>query len=103
MTIDGTWEVSIKAIALPITLKGTFVFKAEGKSLSGTSTTDFGTSSFADGKVDGNNVEFSFDSSTPFGPATLEIDATIENDDLTGKATMLPNGMKATLTGTRVT
>lgn len=84
-----------------ITLKGTPSFKTDGDSLSGTSTTNFGTSSFTDGKVDGNKIEFSVDPSTPFGLATLEIKGTIDEDKLTGEAIMQPNGMKATLTGIR--
>lgn len=101
MAIDGNWEISIKTTALPINLKGTLVLKAEGDTLSGTSTTNFGTSEFTDGKVDGNNIEFSVDSATPFGPATLEIKATIDGDTLSGEAVMQPNGMKATITGAR--
>jgi len=102
MTIDGTWDISIKTSALPIALKGTLVFKTQGNSLSGTTTTNFGTSNITGGKVDGNRIEFSVESSTPFGPATLEINGTVDGDQLTGDATMQPNGMKATLTGTRV-
>jgi len=101
MTIDGTWEISIKVTMLPMPLKGTLEFNTEGATLSGSATTNFGTSSFTDGKVDGNSVEFSVESATPFGPATLEIEGTIDGDKLTGEATMQPNGMKAKLTGTR--
>ena len=101
MTIDGTWEILIKAGVLP-PLKGKLEFTTEGEALSGTTTTNFGTSSFTDGKVDGYRIEFSVDSSTPFGPATLEIEGTVDGDQLTGEATMQPNGMKAKLTGTRV-
>lgn len=102
MTIDGTWEILIKTTALPITLKGTLVFKTDGDTLSGTTTTNFGTSNFADGMVDGNKFEFSVDSPTPFGPATLEIKGTIDGEKLTGEAIMQPNGIKATVTGTCV-
>ncbi len=100
MAIDGTWDVSIKTPIMP--LKGTFVLKTEGNALSGTTTTSFGTSSFTDGKVDGNKIEFTVDSSTPFGPGKLEVKSTIDGDKLTGEAIMQPRGMKATLTGTRV-
>jgi hypothetical protein len=101
MAIDGTWDVSIKTPLMP--LKGTFVLKTEGDALSGTSTTSFGTSSITNGKVDGNKFEFTVDSPTPFGPATLEVKCTVDGDKLTGEAIMQPRGMKATLTGTRVT
>ncbi len=100
MAIDGTWEVAIKTARMP--LKATFVLKTEGNALSGTSTTSFGTSSIMSGKVDGNQIAFSVDSSSPFGPATLEVKCTIDGDKLTGGAIMQPRGMKAALTGSRV-
>lgn len=100
MAIDGTWDVVIKTPVAP--LDATLVLKAEGDVLSGTSNTNFGSGSFTGGKVSGNKIEFMVDSPTPFGPATLEVKGTIEGDELTGVAVMLPGGMKATLTGTRV-
>lgn len=99
MAIDGTWNVSIKTAVMP--LKGTFILKTDGNVLSGTATTNFGTNSIADGKVDGNKIEFKVDSATPFGPATLEVKSIIDGDSLRGEAIMQPKGMKATLTGTR--
>ncbi|MCL4552583.1 MAG: hypothetical protein M1305_03370 [Candidatus Marsarchaeota archaeon] len=99
MVIDGTWDVLIKTAVMP--LDATLVFTTEGDVLSGTSSTSFGSASFTGGKVNGNKIEFMVDSPTPFGPATLEVKATIEGDELTGVAVMMPAGMKATLTGMR--
>ena len=102
MTIDGNWDISIKASLLPA-LEGNFVLRTEGTTLDGTCTTAFGTNDITNGKIDGSTIAFTVDSSTPFGPATLEVKCTIDGDKLAGEATMQPRGMKATLTGTRAT
>ena len=102
MAVDGNWDISIKAALLPA-LEGSFVLRTEGTVLSGTCTTNFGTNSIDNGKVDANKIEFTVDSSTPFGSATLEVRCTVDGDKLAGEAIMQPRGMKATLTGTRAT
>ena len=100
MPIDGTWKIIIKAAVLP-PIDGTLKFTTEGNTLSGSSITSFGTSEFTGGTVDGNEIEFSVDASTPFGAAILEVKGTIEGDQLKGEAVMQPSGMKAKLTGER--
>ncbi|HJX03261.1 MAG TPA: hypothetical protein VJ488_01740 [Dehalococcoidia bacterium] len=100
MAIDGTWDTSVST---PMgAQKGTLVLKTDGNALSGSSTTSFGTSNFTGGKVDGNNIEFTVESSTPFGPAKFEFKCKVDGDNMTGETTMQPMGMKSSLTGTRV-
>jgi hypothetical protein len=100
MPIDGTWKITIKATVLP-PIDGTLILETEGDMLSGSSITSFGTSEFTGGKVDGNEIEFSVDASTPFGESKLVVKGTVDGDELKGQAVMQPAGMKAKVTGKR--
>jgi hypothetical protein len=55
--VDGKWSGNLETPMGPVTI--TFTFKADGTSLSGTTTgPDGSTIAFKDGKVDGNKIEF---------------------------------------------
>lgn len=63
--VDGKWTGSIDTPNGPVTIN--YVFKADGKKLTGTTTgPDGNTIKIMDGKVDGNNIAFSLTLS--FGP-----------------------------------
>lgn len=99
MAVDGTWHISVK-IPIGGEQKGILVFKTEGDSLSGTSTSSFGTSNFSGGKVDGNHVEFTVKGKTLFGSANFKHKLDIDGDKIRGEVKAM--GMTGQITGSRV-
>jgi hypothetical protein len=98
MSIDGSWEVSMNT---PMgEQRGTLTLKADGNALSGKVETAMGSEVFTNGKVSGNNLEWSIDISKPM-PMTLNFKTTVEGDSMSGNVGLGMFG-SAPLTGQRV-
>jgi hypothetical protein len=101
MTVDGTWNTSAKT---PLGhMKGKLVLKTEGNTLSGTSSSQWGSDNFSNGKVDGDSFEFLVTNKTPMGPMKVEYKGKVEGDKMSGLTTTKPLGLKTPFEGTRIT
>ena len=81
MAIDGTWEITINS---PMgAQKAKLELAASGGALTGTQHAQGSSQPVANGKVDGNNVSWSANITTPM-PMTLEFTGAVEGDALKG-------------------
>lgn len=97
MTIDGTYDVTVKTPLGP--QAGRLTLKADGQSLSGVLENPKGNSPFDGGTVENGHVHFVTKIRTPMGRLKATVDGTVEGDTFTGTA-KLPLGT-AEITGTR--
>jgi hypothetical protein len=89
MSVAGTYEVRVTT---PVgQQKGTLTLAVEGDSLSGTLTNPRGSSDFAGGEVQGDEVHFTTKIRTPMGRLKGEITGRVNGDKFTGVA-KLPLG-----------
>jgi len=63
--------------------EATMTLVTDGGSLSGTMAGAQGTQEFTGGTVDGNNLEWKVEMTSPM-PMTLEISATVDGDSISG-------------------
>ncbi|WEJ98654.1 MAG: hypothetical protein P0Y59_17125 [Candidatus Sphingomonas phytovorans] len=78
--VDGTWDTVVKS---PLgDQKATFVVKSDGGSFTGTNTGAMGSVEVT-GTVDGNALHWTMNITVPM-PMTLDCNATVEGDTLTG-------------------
>lgn len=97
MSIEGDWEISMNT---PMgEQKATVTLVASGNVLSGKMAAAMGSEEFTDGKIDGNNLEWSVAISQPM-PMTLTFNATVNGDEMTGDVALGSFG-KAPLSGKR--
>ena len=81
MSADGSWNCTINS---PMgAQEATITLVTDGDSLSGTMAGDQGTQEFSGGTVDGNNLEWEVQMTSPM-PMTLEISATVDGDSISG-------------------
>ena len=81
MSVDGTYNITVNS---PMGAQASSVtLKADGSTLTGTQSAQGQTADIANGKVDGNNVSWSNQVTTPF-PMTLEFTGTVDGDTLNG-------------------
>jgi hypothetical protein len=79
--VDGVWECVTKS---PLgDQKSTLTVKSAGNSFTGSNVGAMGSVEITDGTVDGNRLGWKMNISVPM-PMTLECEATIEGDTLTG-------------------
>jgi hypothetical protein len=80
MSVDGNWKITIN------TPMGARMFEmsvqSNGDSFIGSASSDMGSQDFT-GKVNGNNLTWSFDVTNPM-PMKLEFDANVDGDKMTG-------------------
>jgi hypothetical protein len=75
--VDGKWMGSIDSPSGPVQI--TYVFKAEGMKLTGTSTgPDGNTLTLKNGKIDGDKISFSLDLDFGNGPTTFNYTGVVE-------------------------
>ncbi len=79
--------------------KSVFTVNADGDSFTGNNVGGMGSMDCKDGKVNGNTITWKMDMTVPM-PMTLEGEATIDGDALTGKVTAGAFGVFP-MTGTR--
>ena len=97
MSIAGTYEVTVKT---PVgEQNGLLTLIVEGNSLNGTLVNPKGSSDFAGGTVNGNEVQFTTKIKTPMGKLKAQVTGKVEGDTFTGTA-KLPLG-SAQITGSR--
>jgi hypothetical protein len=79
--VDGVWECVTKS---PLgDQKSTLTVKSDGTSFTGSNSGSLGSADIVDGKVDGNHLSWKMNMTVPM-PMTLECEATIDGDTLTG-------------------
>ena len=81
MAIDGKWEITINS---PMgAQKAKLELTSSGNALSGTQLAQGASQPVANGKVDGNNVSWSANITSPM-PMTLEFTGSVEGDAIKG-------------------
>jgi hypothetical protein len=99
MSVDGTWNTDAKTPLGP--MKGQLVLKTDGNSLSGTSTSKWGSEDFTGGTVNGDEFEFTVNTKTPMGSMKVVYKGKVEGDKMSGITTAKPMGIKTPFEGTR--
>jgi hypothetical protein len=85
MAIDGTYEITIETLMGP--QEGKLVMKTDGGTLSGTLENMMGVVPLQDGKVNGNEFEYTVEAKSPMGTIKVSMKGKVERDTLTGEAT----------------
>ena len=81
MSADGSWNCTINS---PMgAQEATMTLVTDGGSLSGTMAGAQGTQEFTGGTVEGNNLQWKVEMTSPM-PMTLEISASVDGDSITG-------------------
>lgn len=94
----GTWSININVTGQ--NLPGTMVLRQEGGAISGSLTTEVGTSEFSGGAVNGDSFHVIASANIQGQPAQLTLDATVQGDSISGTVqTPFGNG---TFTGSRL-
>ena len=98
MSVEGTYDIAIQS---PMgEQKGQLTVQPSGNGFTGTvSNPMMGTMEVSDGKIDGNKLTWKMDMKVPM-PMTLDCDATVDGDTITGSVKAGAFGSLA-LTGTR--
>jgi hypothetical protein len=79
--VDGDWDCVTKS---PLgAQKSVFTIRSEGDSFTGQQAGQMGSLDVIDGKVDGNKLTWKMEMKVPM-PMTLDCQATVEGDTLTG-------------------
>ena len=96
--VDGSWDTLVKS---PMgDQKAVLTVVADGSSFTGTYSGAMGTTEVKDGHVDGDKLTWKLDITVPM-PMTLDAEATVDGDSMTGTVTAGAFGAFP-LTGTRV-
>ena len=97
MSVDGTWNLTFDT---PIgAQETTLAAKAVGGALTGTQTGRDGSQAIRDGEVNGDEVSWSLDITSPM-PMTLEFKGTVNGDAMSGSVKLGMFG-ETTFTGAR--
>ncbi|MYE22985.1 MAG: hypothetical protein F4Y01_03435 [Gammaproteobacteria bacterium] len=95
--VDGTWNVTTNT---PMgAQKGTLTLAADGEKLTGTISGAQGATDIQSGAVDGNDVSWKLDITSPM-PMTLEFSGSVDGDSISGNVKLGAFG-NATFEGTR--
>jgi hypothetical protein len=78
--IDGTWMATVETPRGPQEL--TFVFKAEGATLTGTVTGRRGESALEDGRIEGDKISFKQTANFQGNSATIKYMGTLAGDEI---------------------
>jgi hypothetical protein len=96
--VDGSWDTLVKS---PLgDQQATLTITNSGDTFTGTYAGAMGTTEVKDGKVDGDKLSWKLDITVPM-PMTLDAEATVDGDTMTGTVTAGAFGAFP-LTGTRV-
>lgn len=97
MSADGTWNTTMNT---PMgAQQGTLTLTSSGGTLTGKLSGAQGEIQLQDGKVDGNNVSWKANITSPMA-ITLEFSATVDGDKMTGNVKLGAFG-NASFSGTR--
>ena len=97
MSVEGTWNTTMNTPMGP--QQGTLELTTEGGTLTGTMSGAQGTLEIQDGTVDGNNLAWKADITSPMA-MTLEFTATIDGDNISGNVKLGAFG-NASMSGSR--
>ena len=79
--VDGSWDCVTKS---PLgDQKSTLTVKSDGSTFTGSNVGAMGSVEISDGTVDGNTLKWTMNISVPM-PMSLDCEATIDGDTLTG-------------------
>jgi len=79
--VDGNWDCVTKT---PLgDQKSTLTVKSDGSTFTGTNSGSLGSIDVVDGKINGNALSWKMNMTVPM-PMTLDCEATIDGDTLTG-------------------
>ena len=97
MSHEGTWNITVNGPQG--TRDGTLALRSDDGGLAGTMTGPQGEMEFDGGTIDGNNLAWTIDVTTPMA-LTLEFAATVDGDQIDGKIQLGGMG-EGTFTGSR--
>jgi hypothetical protein len=84
MAVDGSYNITVHT---PIgDQKSKVTFKTEGKALSGTSENPMAGVAAFTGTVNGNEVQWTENITTPMGPLKIDFKGTVDGDKISGQA-----------------
>jgi hypothetical protein len=79
--VDGKWSGSLDTPNGPVQVS--FLFKADGNTLTGTTTGPDGNSvALKNGKIDGDKISFAFDVSFGADPTTFNYSGVLKGDEI---------------------
>ncbi len=79
--VSGTWDSTVNS---PMgEQKSTMTLSQDGDSVSGTNAGATGSAEVKDGKIDGNTLTWKMNMTVPM-PMTLDCEATVDGDTITG-------------------
>ena len=84
MAIDGTYNITIHTSIGDQKVKLTL--KTQGNALNGTSESSMGVTTFTGGTVNGNEIQWTDNATTPMGPLKINMKGKIEGDKISGQA-----------------
>lgn len=97
MSADGSWNISLKS---PMgAQEAVLTLATDGGSLSGSMVGPQGTQEFTGGTVDGDNLAWTIDMTSPM-PMKLEVTGAVAGDEISGNVKLGAFG-NATFSGTR--
>ncbi len=82
MSADGTWKVTIESPMGP--MASTLILRSTDGVLSGTQSDQGGTQTISEGKIDGNNVVWANNVSSPIA-MKLEFSGVVDGSQMSGK------------------
>jgi imidazolonepropionase-like amidohydrolase len=97
VSMAGTWSINVDVTGQ--SLQGTMVIRQEGATLSGSISTQLGTSEFSNGTLTGNNFSFVSNATIQGQAVQLTISGTVQGDSFSG--TVQSALGTQTVTGTR--
>ncbi|MDR3318417.1 MAG: hypothetical protein LBS99_03185 [Clostridiales bacterium] len=83
MAIEGTYNITVKSLVGK--QAGTLVYKTEGDVLTGSMSWGKVIVTVENGKIDGDNFEWTMNYKTPMGVTKSTVTGIVDGDDVSGK------------------
>ncbi len=99
MSIEGTWNTDSKT---PLgQMQGKLEITCKDGAVSGSCTSKWNTDPILEGKVEGNDFEFTVNTKTPMGTMKVVYKGKMDGDTMSGMTTTKPVGIKTPFTAKR--